>query len=73
MMKVGDLVKLSEEHYPEYKGLFGMLTEKKLVNGTGRGPMWQVMVDGRIHPFYVPSEDIEVVGVDVVSMIGGKL
>ena len=73
MMKVGDLVKLSEEHYPEYKGLFGMLTEKNAASGPGLAPMWQVMVDGRIHPFYVPSEDIEVVGVDVFSMIGGRL
>jgi len=73
MMKVGDLVKLSEEHYPEYKGLFGMLTEKKAASGPGRAPMWQVMVDGRIHSFYVPSEDIEVVGFNHGAMIGGKL
>jgi len=72
-MKVGDLVKLNEEYYPEYKGLFGMLTEKKAASGPGLAPMWQVMVDGRIHSFYVPSEDLEVVGFDHNKMIGGIL
>ena len=72
-MKVGDLVKLNEEYYPEYKGLFGMLTEKKAASGPGLAPMWQVMVDGRNHSFYVPSEDIEVIGFDENKMTGGEL
>ena len=73
-MKIGDLVKFSEECYPEYKGLIGMLTEKKLVNGTGRGPMWQVMVRGRVHPFYVRSEDIiAIVGSGKDKMTGEGL
>ncbi len=72
-MKVGDLVKLSEKYYPEYKGLFGLLTEKKAASGPGLEEMWQVMVDGQIHPFYIPSDDIEVVGFDNNKMTGGRL
>ena len=63
-MEVGDLVKLSEEYYPEYKDSFGILTEKKTASDMGRGPMWQVMVQAPhwfIHPFYVPSQDITIV------------
>ncbi len=72
-MKVGDLVKFSEEYYPEYKGLFGMLTKKNAASGLDLAPLWQVMVNGRIHPFYVPSEDLEVVGYDDNKMTGGRL
>jgi len=75
-MKVGDLVKFSEEHYPEYKGLFGLLTEDRADRTAwtqDRGPMWQVMVNGRIHPFYIASADITVVGFDHNKMIGGRL
>ena len=75
-MKVGDTVKLSEEYYPEYKDSFGILTEKKTASGPGLAPMWQVMIQTPhwfIHPFYVPSEDVEVVGFDEDKMIGGKL
>ena len=50
-----------------------MLVEKKAASGPDRDPMWQVMVDGTIHSFYVPSEDLEVIGYDENKMIGGKL
>ena len=70
-MKVGDLVKFCEYYYSEYKGKIGMLV------GSGhqgyQSPAWKVMVDGRIHPFYVLSEDLEVVGYDENKMIGGRL
>ena len=72
-MKVGDLVKFSEEFYPEWKGKIGLLVEKKAASGPDRDPMWQVMVDGTIHSFYVPSEDLEVIGYDDNKMIGGRL
>jgi len=67
-MKVGDLVKFSEEYYPEYKGKIGML-----VGPHDGSKVWQAMVDGRIHPFHVPSEDLEVIGYDENKMIGGRL
>lgn len=70
-MKVGDLVKFSEEFYTEYKGKVGMLVSQGC--STWGNQMWQVMVDGRIHPFHIPSQDIEVVGCDEDKMIGGKL
>ena len=72
-MKAGDVVKLGEQYYPEYKGLFGMLIKKKAASGPGLKEMWQVMVDGHIHPFYIPSDDIEVVGFDEDKMTGGRL
>ena len=70
-MKVGDLVKFSEEFYTEYKGKVGMLVDQGL--STWGNQMWQVMVDGRIHPFHVPSVDLEVIGYDESKMIGGIL
>jgi hypothetical protein len=70
-MKVGDLVKFSEEFYTEYKGKVGMLVDQGLT--TWGSPMWQVMVDGRIHPFHVAAKDLEVVGYDDSKMIGGRL
>ena len=71
-MKVGDLVKFSQEFYPEYKGKAGMLVGSVWGTETG-SKVWQVMVDGRIHPFHVPSEDLEVIGYDENKMIGGRL
>ena len=70
-MKVGDLVKFSEEFYPLYKGKVGMLVDQGL--STWGNKMWQVMVDGRIHPFHIPSVDLEVIGYDDNKMIGGRL
>jgi len=70
-MKVGDLVKFSEEYYPEYKGKIGMLVGHGHLGP--QSPAWKVMVDGRINPFYVPSEDLEVIGYDENKMIGGRL
>jgi hypothetical protein len=69
-MKIGDLVKFSEEYYPEYKGKVGMLV------GSGystESPVWKVMIDGRMHPFHVDSMDLEVIGYDENKMIGGRL
>ena len=71
MLKVGELVKFSEEVYPQYKGKVGMLVDQGL--STWGNQMWQVMVDGRIHPFHVPSVDLEVIGYDENKMIGGRL
>ena len=70
-MKVGDLVKFSEEFYPEYKGKAGLLVDEGC--STWGNEMWQVMVDGRNHPFHVPSVDLEVIGYDESIMIGGIL
>tara|TARA_R110001599_G_scaffold103702_1_gene263968 strand:+ start:524 stop:733 length:210 start_codon:yes stop_codon:yes gene_type:complete len=69
-MKVGDLVKFSEEFYPEYKGKVGMLVGQGYSTGS---PVWKVMVDGRIHPFHVDTVDLEVIGYDDTKMIGGRL
>ena len=73
-MKVGDIVKLNEVFYPEYKGSCGVLAEKKAASGLNRDPVgWKVFIQNRMHSFYVPSQDIEVIGFDENKMTGGKL
>ena len=72
-MKVGDLVVFNENHYPEYKGSFGVLAEKKAANSLSSEPMWKVFVQNRMHSFYVHTHDLEVVGYDEDKMIGGEL
>ena len=72
-MKVGDIVKLNEVFYPEYKGSCGVLAEKKAASGLNHDPMWKVFIQNRMHSFYVPSEDLEVIGYEESKMIGGRL
>lgn len=62
-MKAGDLVKFDECYYPQYEGELGLLVRKRadLVRH-GRDPEWQVWVKGRVHPFYVDEEEMQVVG-----------
>ena len=43
-MKVGDIVKLNEVFYPEYKGSCGVLAEKKAASGLNHDPMWKVFI-----------------------------
>ena len=57
-MKPGDLVKVDDHLYPRLKGLVGMLVE--------RAPpridvQWIISIAGRLHPFYIGEEDMEVV------------
>ena len=58
-MKVGDMIKIIDNSlYPRLKGEVGMLLEvprPKLPN------KWAVMIGGRIHPYTIAEEDMEVI------------
>jgi hypothetical protein len=58
-MKAGDMIKIIDNSlYPRLKGEVGMLLEvprPKLPN------KWAVMIGGRIHPYTIHEEDMEVV------------
>jgi len=58
-MKAGDMIKIIDNSlYPRLKGEVGMLLEvprPKLPN------KWAVMIGGRIHPYTIAEEDMEVV------------
>ena len=63
-MKAGDLVKLDECYYPQYKGELGLLVRKRaeVVFCHGKDTEWEVWVGGRVHPFFVDEEEMQVVG-----------
>ena len=47
-MKVGDIVKLNEVFYPEYKGSRGVLAEKTAASGLNSDPVgWKVFIQNR--------------------------
>lgn len=58
-MKIGDMIKIIDNSlYPRLKGEVGMLLEvprPKLPN------KWAVMIGGRIHPYTIAEEDMEVI------------
>ena len=58
-MKIGDMIKIIDNSlYPRLDGEIGMLLEvprPKLPN------KWAVMIGGRIHPYTIAEEDMEVV------------
>jgi len=58
-MQVGDMIKIIDNSlYPRLKGEVGVLIEvprPKLPN------KWVVMIGGRIHPYTIAEEDMEVV------------
>ena len=56
-MKPGDIVKLKEKLYPQYKGKVGVLIQSQ-DSCVGQAEYWAVMVDGRIHPFGITEDDI---------------
>ena len=56
-MKVGDLVKFDTQIYPRLDGKLGVLREHR----DGNKNQWEVFIDGRIHPYFVRVEDIELI------------
>jgi hypothetical protein len=58
-MKVGDLVKLCSVNYPRHKGEIGVLIE--LPKPISRPQSWAVIVAGKMHPYTVVEEDMEVI------------
>lgn len=66
-MKVGDLIKVDYEFYPRLEGKSGVLVEKRawseLLLQEGRAG-WVVMIDGRVHPYTIAEENMELVNED---------
>ena len=57
-MKVGDLVRFNAMNYPQYKGMAGVLTRR--LNREASSTPWAVLINGKIHPFHICEEDMEV-------------
>lgn len=57
-MKTGDLVRLDPEIYVREKGCVGQVLERA---PTHFGEKWIVMIKGRVHPYYISEEDMEIV------------
>ena len=55
LMRVGDLVKLEDVGYPQYRGKLGVLVERRY---TGR---WIVMIGSVLHPYVVDETDMELI------------
>ncbi len=58
-MKVGDLVKLNEVSYPQYKGKVGVLVDFGTMPSASTP--WIVMINGKLHTFFVKEYDMELV------------
>ena len=54
-MRIGDLVRLCEESYPQYRGMLGVLV-RDLAPG-----QWMVVINGRVHPYQVHFASMEVI------------
>ena len=66
LKKAGDMVKLCQINYPQYKEMLGTLISR--VNAGQRVGLdlrvaedWRVLIDGRIHPYCVNDSDMSVV------------
>ena len=61
-MKQGDLVKLNELSFPQYKGMLGVLGVKRLSRAASPDHMrWIVFIDNKWHPYIVDEWNMELV------------
>jgi hypothetical protein len=76
-MKQGDLVRLNEFLYPQYKGMLGILGDINESNGSGwlvmtkhlgitaedlrSNPRWIVFIDNKWHLYVVDQSSLELV------------
>jgi hypothetical protein len=60
-VKVGDLVKLCEIGYPQYVGLLGILVRGGVGIGSAPSTPWVVMINGKLHTFYINEDDMEAI------------
>ena len=61
-MKQGDLVKLNELRFPQYKGMLGVLGVKRLWASASPDHMrWIVFIDNKWHPYIVDEWNMELV------------
>ena len=54
-MRIGDLVRLCDESYPQYRGMLGVLV-RDLSPG-----QWVVAINGRLHPYQVHGASMEII------------
>ena len=58
-MKIGDMIKIDDNSlYPRLKGKVGVLIE---VPRSQLPEKWAVMIGGRMHPYTISEQDMEVV------------
>ena len=57
-MKVGDLIRLDPELYVREKGCVGQVIERA---PTSPFTLWIVLIKGRVHPYYIAEDDMEVI------------
>jgi len=58
-MKAGDMIKIIDDSlYPRLKGEIGMLIEVPRPHIPHK---WVVMIGGRLHPYTIAEEDMEIV------------
>lgn len=57
-MQIGDLVRLDEWQYPQYKGALGVVTGSR---DHALERRWKVYIKGRLHPYFVDENALEVV------------
>ena len=55
IMKPGELVKLCDASYPQYKGKLGLLVREQVPG------QWIVVINGRMHPYQVHYASMEIV------------
>ena len=58
-MKVGDLVRLCELSYPQYRGKVGILV--RWLTSPAPSTPWEVVINGKSHPYVVYQADMEVI------------
>ena len=60
-IKVGDLCRLDEVNYPQYRGMVGIV-KKAWRPDIVTCSKWFVYIDGRTHPYSIEEKFVEVKG-----------
>ena len=62
-MKSGDLVKLCERNYPQYKGMCGIIfhCHHPALGASDRRSFWKVFINNKRHPYSVCESKIETI------------
>jgi hypothetical protein len=58
-VKAGDLINVEGKLYPQLKEKIGVLVERQFGAGFCKG--WIVMISGRLHPYAISEEDMELI------------
>lgn len=60
-MKSGDLVKLCERNYPQYKGMCGIIFHCHQWTDANPNGRWKVFINNKRHPYSICDSDIETI------------